>query len=47
MPDNLSAFGFTPAIKIIGCTIGKIFNRLYTMLTQGDEHLRCYAWNNL
>jgi hypothetical protein len=29
MPDGLPVFGFTPAIKIVGRTIGKIFNRLY------------------
>jgi hypothetical protein len=28
--DALSGFRFAPAIKIIGRTIGKIFNRLYT-----------------
>ena len=47
MPDGLSVFGFTPAIKIIGRTIGKIFNRLYIVVTEGDEHLRRYAWNIL
>ena len=45
--DVLSGFRFAPAIKIIGRTIGKIFNRLYTMFTEGDEHLRCHAWNIL
>ena len=38
---------FTPAIKIIGRTIGKIFNRLYTVLTEGGEHSRRYAGNIL
>ena len=47
MPDGLSVFSFAPAIEIIGGTIGKIFNRLYTVLTEGDEHLRRYAWNIL
>ena len=47
MADGLSVFRFAPAIKIIGRTIGKIFNRLYTVLTEGDEHSRCYAWNIL
>jgi len=47
MPDGLSVFSFAPAIKIIGRAIGKIFNRLYTVLTEGDEHLRRYAWNIL
>ena len=32
MPDSFPVLGFTPAIKIIGRTIGKIFNRLYTVL---------------
>jgi len=47
MPNGLSIFRFAPAIKIIGRTIGKIFNRLYTVLTEGDEHSRRYAWNIL
>ena len=47
VPDCLSVLRFAPAIKIIGRTIGKIFNRLYTVFTEGDEHLRCYAWNIL
>ena len=47
MPDGLPVFGFAPAIKIIGRTIGKIFNRLYTVFTEGDEHSRRYTWNIL
>ncbi len=47
MPDGLSVFSFAPAIEIIGRTIGKIFNRLYTVLSEGDKHSRCYAWNIL
>ena len=47
MPDGLPVFGFTPAIKIVGRTIGKIFNRFYAVFTEGDEHLRRYAWNIL
>ena len=47
MPDGLSAFSFAPAIKIIGRAIGKIFKRLYTMLTESVEHSRRYAWNIL
>ena len=47
MPDGLSTFSFAPAIEIIGRAIGKIFNRLYTVLTESDEHSRCYAWNIL
>ena len=47
MPDSFPVLGFTPAIKIIGRTIGEIFNRLYTMLTEGGEHSRRYAWNIL
>ena len=47
MPDGLSVLRFAPAIKIIGRTIGKIFNRLYTVLTEGGEHSRRYAWNIL
>jgi hypothetical protein len=35
MPDRFPVLGFTPVIKIIGCTIGEIFNRLYTVLTEG------------
>ena len=47
MPDGLPILRFAPAIKIIGRTIGQIFNRLYTVFTEGDEHLRRYAWNIL
>ena len=47
MPDSLVVFRFSPAMKIIGRTIGKIFNRLYTVLTECDEHSRRYAWNIL
>ena len=47
MPDGLSVFSFAPAIEIIGGTIGEIFNRLYTVLTEGGEHSRRYAWNIL
>ena len=47
MPDRLSVRRFAPAIKIIGRTIGKIFNRLYTAFTKGDEHSRRYTWNIL
>ena len=47
MLDGLPDLGFTPAIKIIGRTIGEIFNRLYTVLTEGDEDSRRYAWNIL
>ncbi len=47
MSDSFPVLGFTPAIKIVGRTIGKIFNRLYTVLTEGDEHSRRYAWNIL
>ena len=47
MPDGLSVLRFAPAIKIIGRTIGKIFNRFYTVFTEGDEHLRRYTWNIL
>ena len=45
MPNCLSVLRFAPAIKIIGRTIGKIFNRLYTVFTEGDEHSRRYTWN--
>src|SRR5262245_21669555 len=31
MPNRFPVFGFSPAIKIIGRTIGKIFNRLYAV----------------
>ena len=37
--DVLSVLRFAPAIKIIGRTIGKIFDGLYTVFTEGDEHL--------
>ena len=47
MPEGLPVFGFTPAIKIVGRTIGKIFNRFYAVFTEGDEHLRRYAGNIL
>jgi len=47
MPDGLPVLGFTPTIKIIGGTISKIFDRLYTVFTEGDEHSRRYAWNIL
>ena len=47
MPDGLSVFNFAPAIEIIGRAIGKISNRLYTVLTEGDKHSRRYAWNIL
>jgi len=47
MPDGLPVLGFTPTIKIIGGTISKIFDRLYTVSTEGDEHSRRYAWNIL
>jgi hypothetical protein len=46
MPDGLSVFSFAPAMKIIGRTIGKIFNRLYTVLAERGEHSRRYAWNS-
>ena len=38
MPDSFPVLGFTPAIKIIGRTIGKILNRLYTVFTEDGEH---------
>ena len=47
MPDSFPVLGFTPAIKIIGRTIGKIFNGLYTVFAEGDEHSRRYTWNIL
>ncbi len=47
MPDDLAVFSFAPAIEVVGCTIGKISNRLYTVLSEGDKHSRCYAWNIL
>jgi hypothetical protein len=47
MPDRFPVLAFTPAIKIIGRTIGKIFNRLYIVLTEGGEHSRRSAWNIL
>ena len=47
MPDGLSVFRFAPAIEIIGRTVGKIFDRRYTVLTEGDEHSRRYTWNIL
>jgi hypothetical protein len=47
MPDRFPVLAFTPAIKIIGRTIGKIFNRLYTAFTKGDKHSRRYTWNIL
>ena len=47
MPDGLSVLRFAPAIKIIGRTIGKIFNRLYTVFAEGDKHPRRYTWNIL
>ena len=47
MPDSFPVLKFAPAIQIIGRTIGKIFNRLYTVLTEGGEHSRRYAWNIL
>lgn len=43
MPDGLPVLGFTPAIKIIGRTIGKICNRFYAVFTERDEHWRGYA----
>ena len=36
MPGGLSVLKFTPAIKIIGCTISKILNSFYAVFTQGD-----------
>ena len=47
MPDGLPVLGFTPALKIVGRTIGEIFNRLYTVITECGEHSRRYAWNIL
>lgn len=47
MPDSLSVFSFAPALEIIGRTIGKIFNRLYTVFTEDGEHSRRYTWNIL
>jgi len=47
MPDGLVVFRFAPAMKIIGRAIGKIFNGLYTVLTECNEHSRRYAWNIL
>jgi hypothetical protein len=47
MPDGLSVFSFAPTIEIIGRAIGKIFNRHYTVLSEGNEHSRRYAWNIL
>jgi len=38
MLDGISVLKFTPAIKIIGGTVGKIFDRFYAVFTQGDEH---------
>ena len=43
MPDGLSVLGFAPAMKIIGRTIGKIFNSFYTVLAEGDEHSRSWV----
>jgi len=47
MPDGLSVFSFAPANEIIGRTIGKMFNGLYTVLTERDEHSSRDAWNIL
>jgi hypothetical protein len=47
VPDCLPVLRLAPAIKIISRTIGKIFDRLYAVLTKGDEHSRRYAWNIL
>jgi hypothetical protein len=47
VPDCLPVLRLAPAIKIISRTIGKIFDRLYAVLTKGDEHWRRYAWNIL
>jgi hypothetical protein len=47
VPDCLPVLRLAPAIKIISRTIGKIFDRLYAVLTKGDEHCRRYAWNIL
>ena len=47
MPDGLPVLGFTPTVKIIGGTISKIFDRLYTVFTEGDEHSCRYACNIL
>ena len=47
MPNGLSVLRFGPAMKIVGRTIGKIFDRLYAVFTKGDEHSRRYAWNIL
>jgi len=45
--DRLPVLCLAPAIKIIGRTIGKIFDRLYAVFTKGDEHSRRYTWNLL
>ena len=47
MPDGRSVFRFAPAMKIVGRTISKIFDRLYAVFSKGDEHSRRYAWNFL
>ena len=47
MPDSLSVLRFTPAMKIVGRTISKIFDRFYAVFTKGDEHSRRYTWNIL
>ena len=47
MPDSLAVFRFAPAMKIVGRTISKIFDRLYAVFSKGDEHSRRYAWNIL
>jgi hypothetical protein len=47
MPDGLSVFRFAPAMKIVGRTISKIFDRVYAVFSKGDEHSRRYAWKFL
>ena len=34
-------------MKIVGRTIGKIFDRVYAVFSKGDEHSRRHAWNFL
>ena len=43
MPDGLSVFRFAPAMKIVGRTISKIFDRVYAVFSKGDDHSRRYA----
>jgi hypothetical protein len=45
MLDSLSVFSLAPAHEIIGRAIGEIFNGIYAVLTECDEHSRRDAWN--